>query len=375
MFVGEKLVLYGVLERETGDEKEKSDSDGDKIEVHQSGIELQASIEDETEPGNQKEVKHFIRFELKIISGGEAKSPFIKKSEEVSLHQIAAKSYIQEKQNQMSSIFDVTSTARTKEAVIKVSRAAGVICKFTAFVAVDEDTHHRVTSAMQQRPWGSAMATEISELKFIMSQNIAEITERNERLSGLDERADCLNASSSRFFKSAKKSAGWFSFPSLSLPSFCISSLFGSSGSSAAKDERDPKGQRWDFEEVDTHVKSISSPSDQTKQLRDPLMELVTLQRAAGYWEFTEELAKLCGSSKAELLGAYPRRNKAASTTEENERAWATALALVLLKERFLTRKGEWEMVAEKGKTWLKANLLSNDNGFDDFLAFASKAL
>lgn len=43
--------------------------------------------------------------------------------------------------------------------------------------------------------------------------------------------------------------------------------------------------------------------------------------------------------------------------TSKGKLLWATALALVLLRGKFLDREDEWEMIAEKVKKWIKKNL------------------
>jgi Vault protein inter-alpha-trypsin domain/von Willebrand factor type A domain len=78
---------------------------------------------------------------------------------------------------------------------------------------------------------------------------------------------------------------------------------------------------------------------------------LVTLQRADGSWELSQELAAVLGRNLAELEGAIPL-----GTTGGNpravRRAWATATALAWL-ERQAAGSERFEMMAEKAREWL----------------------
>ena len=84
-------------------------------------------------------------------------------------------------------------------------------------------------------------------------------------------------------------------------------------------------------------------------------MSVISLQKASGSWDFTDQLVALCGASRSALMKGCPK--EIAVDTDEGKPLWATALALVLLMGKFLDQKDEWEMIAEKGTKWMKKNL------------------
>ena len=86
-----------------------------------------------------------------------------------------------------------------------------------------------------------------------------------------------------------------------------------------------------------------------------PIIALITLQKASGSWDLTDKLVSLCGTSRDALIKGCPK--DIAVDTGEGKLLWATALALVLLVGKFTDQKDEWEMIAEKGTKWMKKNL------------------
>ncbi|XP_074631358.1 von Willebrand factor A domain-containing protein 5A-like [Acropora palmata] len=86
-----------------------------------------------------------------------------------------------------------------------------------------------------------------------------------------------------------------------------------------------------------------------------PFLSLISLQQASGAWDLTDELLALCKVSKDAVITGCPK--EIAVDTSKGKLLWATALALVLLRGKFLDREDEWEMIAEKGKKWMHKNL------------------
>ena len=100
-----------------------------------------------------------------------------------------------------------------------------------------------------------------------------------------------------------------------------------------------------------------SSPSLQKSP--QSALTVIGLQKASGPWDLTEQLVSLCGMSRDDLIKGSPE--EIAADTAGGKLLWATALALVLLMGKYSDQKDEWEMIAEKGKKWLKKNLPSTD--------------
>uniref|UniRef100_A0A3B3V3Y0 Uncharacterized protein n=1 Tax=Poecilia latipinna TaxID=48699 RepID=A0A3B3V3Y0_9TELE len=67
----------------------------------------------------------------------------------------------------------------------------------------------------------------------------------------------------------------------------------------------------------------------------DPLLQLVSLQKASGSWMLDEDLAAVLGKTKEEV--------------------WASILALIWLHAFKMDAKEEWELLSMKAASWIKA--------------------
>lgn len=99
-----------------------------------------------------------------------------------------------------------------------------------------------------------------------------------------------------------------------------------------------------------------------------PLDELVALQRADGSWSLTEELARALGWHDLKGLRKALGRSLGG---EQEERAAATALALLWLERECADSRDEWRMLAAKGREWLDRS----PEGAADWLDLAKAAL
>ncbi|XP_054868029.1 von Willebrand factor A domain-containing protein 5A-like isoform X2 [Amphiprion ocellaris] len=80
---------------------------------------------------------------------------------------------------------------------------------------------------------------------------------------------------------------------------------------------------------------------------RDPLLQLVSLQKASGCWILDPDLAAALGKTSEEV-----EKSKPAMVTSE---VWATILALIWLHGFKMDAKEEWELLAMKAASWLRA--------------------
>ncbi|KAK1900436.1 von Willebrand factor A domain containing protein 5A [Dissostichus eleginoides] len=80
---------------------------------------------------------------------------------------------------------------------------------------------------------------------------------------------------------------------------------------------------------------------------RDPLLQLVSLQRASGRWELDPALAAALGKTSEEVENTQP--------SEVNKEVWATILALIWLHGFKMDAQEEWELLAMKAVSWLRA--------------------
>ncbi|XP_042343236.1 von Willebrand factor A domain-containing protein 5A-like isoform X2 [Plectropomus leopardus] len=97
---------------------------------------------------------------------------------------------------------------------------------------------------------------------------------------------------------------------------------------------------------------SLQQPEKQSKSLpeqppRDPLLQLVSLQKASGSWELNADLAAVLGKTSEEVKKPKPE--------SVNQEVWATILALIWLHGFKKDAQDEWELLAMKAGSWLRA--------------------
>jgi len=258
--------------------------------------------------GNDEKVQHLVKFSTP--------STAVEPNGNAVLHQLAAKSFIQDKQDDVSERNDGQEVPKAKRSIIGISKSANVISKFTSFVAVDKDSNQPVSGPLQKHFVPSYQSGYAGNLVKMMSYDCAPLS------------------------ASVAKGMGFSS--SKSRPKF--SSLFGSAAPAAVvKHSLDPPPR----------TKSKSMPQE-TKKASAGLW-VISLQKASGSWALTDKLVSLSGTSRDALIKGCPK--EIAVETGEGKLLWATALALVLLMGKFLDQKDEWEMIAEKGSKWMKKNL------------------
>ncbi|KAG5269111.1 hypothetical protein AALO_G00198410, partial [Alosa alosa] len=79
----------------------------------------------------------------------------------------------------------------------------------------------------------------------------------------------------------------------------------------------------------------------------DPLLELISLQKADGSWKMESALVKLLGRTHEAADKSMPMR--------ANKAVWATVLALIWLYGFCLEARDEWQFVAMKAASWIQA--------------------
>uniref|UniRef100_A0A672HXG0 von Willebrand factor A domain-containing protein 5A-like n=1 Tax=Salarias fasciatus TaxID=181472 RepID=A0A672HXG0_SALFA len=79
----------------------------------------------------------------------------------------------------------------------------------------------------------------------------------------------------------------------------------------------------------------------------DPLLQLVSLQKASGFWMLDSALAAALGKTNEEVGKSKPE--------PVSSEVWATILALIWLQEFQTDAKDEWQILAGKAVLWLQA--------------------
>ncbi|XP_029111362.1 von Willebrand factor A domain-containing protein 5A-like isoform X3 [Scleropages formosus] len=97
----------------------------------------------------------------------------------------------------------------------------------------------------------------------------------------------------------------------------------------------------------------------------DPMVDLIGLQRADGSWDLQQSLASILGKQEEEVVKASPGKPEFSSV-------WATVLAVLWLHGYKAESRDEWQFVAKKAMTWVRAQ-----SGFDltEFVAAGNSFL
>ena len=231
------------------------------------------------------------------------------------LHRLAAKNSIQEKQGDVNELGDSgPRVEKAKSYVISISKSANVVSKLTSFVAVDKDSREPVSGPLRKR----------------VANFASMITSAAGRKQALGF-----------FFSTATQSANipWAAGVS----------------SGALPPLRKQKGPRNRKKRKSCLDAPLVSTHNQKKKGHLSALSVISLQKASGSWDLTDQLASLCDVSRSDLIKGCSK--EIAADTAEGKLIWATALALVLLMGKYSDQKDEWEMIAEKGKKYLKKNL------------------
>uniref|UniRef100_A0A3B4DCI3 VIT domain-containing protein n=1 Tax=Pygocentrus nattereri TaxID=42514 RepID=A0A3B4DCI3_PYGNA len=80
--------------------------------------------------------------------------------------------------------------------------------------------------------------------------------------------------------------------------------------------------------------------------VKDPLLQLISLQKASGCWEMDNALAEVFGKTKKEVVKQTP--------TQVSDGVWATVLALIWFHGFKMDAQVEWQFVAMKAVTWIR---------------------
>ena len=229
------------------------------------------------------------------------------------LHRLAAKNYIQEKQGDVNELGDSEPRVeKAKSYVISISKSANVVSKLTSFVAVDKDSREPVSGPLRKR----------------VANFASMITSAAGRKQALGF-----------FFSTATQSAN-------------IAWAAGVSSGALPPLRKGPRNRKKRKSCLDA---PLVSTHNQKKKGHLSALSVISLQKASGSWDLTDQLASLCDVSRSDLIKGCSK--EIAADTAEGKLIWATALALVLLMGKYSDQKDEWEMIAEKGKKYLKKNL------------------
>ncbi|XP_048837056.1 von Willebrand factor A domain-containing protein 5A-like [Brienomyrus brachyistius] len=99
------------------------------------------------------------------------------------------------------------------------------------------------------------------------------------------------------------------------------------------------------------------APERDAPETKDPLLELISLQKVDGSWDLQPSLASIFGRREEEVATALPGK-------PELLPVWATVLAVLWLHVHKMDFKDEWQFVAAKAVAWIKAQSGADLTGF-----------
>ena len=361
LFSGDRLVVYGLLKP----------SENAKHSMNK--VLLTGTL------GNKEKMEHFISFSTPPVRNAYFMDS--KTNSNVLLHCLAAKTFINVKQDDISGMWEIQ---REKSSIVSVSKSTNVVSKFTSFVAVDEESHQIVSGPLRKQfvPSFASLVNGFSQQCFktlgvVHSACDSQLFGQPKGIGGSG--LSYKGSSTLLGAKCLKSPAGVARFKSQS------STFFGGAPppppplAAAIYGGGHPGAPPPPFGDTLQHAalpplpsKKAAPPSNLSKKEASGVMSVISLQKASGAWDLTDQLVSLCEKSRDSLITGCPAA--IAVGTSEGKLLWATALALALLMGKFGDKKDEWEMIAEKGKRWIRKNLPANVKD-DEVLKFAAAAI
>ncbi|KAK6296504.1 hypothetical protein J4Q44_G00326460 [Coregonus suidteri] len=110
-------------------------------------------------------------------------------------------------------------------------------------------------------------------------------------------------------------------------------------------------GKGLTFSEKST-LEDFDSPAPTSKPVRDPLLQLISLQKASGSWGLEAALAEVLGKTEEEVAKPKP--------AQVDHEVWATVLALVWLYGFKMEAQEEWQFLAMKAASWIQAQKVAS---------------
>ncbi|XP_041660310.1 von Willebrand factor A domain-containing protein 5A-like isoform X2 [Cheilinus undulatus] len=238
----------------------------------------------------------------------------------LTVHRLAARALIRSLEMENRESKDQQDES-VKKKVVELSVQSGVSSAFTAFVAVNKGDGEAIQGPLVQRNVPTA------KMLFAVTQS--------------------LQIAYNSFSAAAPKGGR----------SFFLKGMFSTKSRKKRSVERSQVSTTKKSEKsgVAYTEQCLSFDSDMCESTglrqRDPLLQLVSLQKASGCWDLAPDLAAAVGKTSEEV-----EKQKPASVSQE---VWATILSLIWLHGFKMDSKDEWELLAMKAVSWLRAQNVS----------------
>uniref|UniRef100_A0A8C7U8D3 von Willebrand factor A domain-containing protein 5A-like n=1 Tax=Oncorhynchus mykiss TaxID=8022 RepID=A0A8C7U8D3_ONCMY len=96
----------------------------------------------------------------------------------------------------------------------------------------------------------------------------------------------------------------------------------------------------------------FDSPAPTSKPMRDPLLQLISLQKASGSWVLEAALAEVLVKTEEEVSKPKP--------AQVDQEVWATVLALIWLYGFKMEAQEDWQFLAMKAVSWIQAQKVAS---------------
>ena len=339
IFLGERTIIYGILSKSI-------------VGKVVSGSKGTVSLKGELLGGT---FEHKMEFQLpnqdQVPVGGVS-----------TIHHFAGKSLIKEYERNEG------SGKEKKGDIVKLSCECGVISKYTAFIAIDEEQKEPVKGSLQtwdviapEPQWRSFGVLKMCRSSAPPRPKAMNIRTKKKKSNMSDKsRAEvmCLDeALSDEDLFVPPPPPGSGSFPAASVNCGPVP-VPTSSSLSSGRVPPPPPGSGPYLGGMGGRLSGGGPPPPPPAPSRGPpgsspakptLPQIINLQMASGAWQLTTQLAGLLGSDIDVLKSACP-----VPCEGDIQSLWATALVLVFLRKKMSDSQDEWELVAMKAENWLK---------------------
>ncbi|XP_045580710.1 von Willebrand factor A domain-containing protein 5A isoform X3 [Salmo salar] len=113
-----------------------------------------------------------------------------------------------------------------------------------------------------------------------------------------------------------------------------------------------PSDSGDDVSDSDIQYGGFDCPAPASNPAMDPLLQLISLQKASGSWVLEAALAEVLGKTEEELAKPKP--------APVDQEVWATVLALVWLYGFKMEAQEEWQFLAMKAVSWIQAQKVAS---------------
>ncbi|XP_036432417.1 von Willebrand factor A domain-containing protein 5A-like [Colossoma macropomum] len=238
----------------------------------------------------------------------------------LSIHRLAARSLIRSLEREEQN--EGAEKEALKARVVELSVQAGVSSSHTAFIAVHKGSGEAVKGPLLRRrvPTGG--------MPFMGALT---------PLSGLGAMRSCTPPAM-RLAHQGRLQKGVMGPVSMLALGAAVGVVPQMGGASLMVQRGGHKRMRVNLEE--------DSVEDRVKAVKDPLLQLISLQKASGCWEMDGALAEVFGKTEEEVIKQTP--------VQVEKGVWATILALIWLHGFKMDAQVEWQFVAMKAVTWIR---------------------